>query len=185
MRPMQNETYRLNWPKFKELVHYICEKAEDPSCLGSIKLNKVLWYSDVVNYLATGRSITGETYVKRQHGPVPRDVVRAIQELVDEGKIERGKADHFGWMKNEFISIYSSDKNMFTGSEMSFIDDAFEHVCMRHTAMSVSEETHNQIWRMAEMGEVIPYEAVFASIVGELDETDLEWAKAELAKAAA
>jgi uncharacterized phage-associated protein len=181
---MKHETQSLNWPKFKELVHYICEKAEDPSCLGAIKLNKVLWYSDVVNYLATGRSITGETYVKRQHGPVPRDVLRAIQALVKEGKIERGKVDHFGWIKNEYISIFESDKNMFSGSEMSFIDAAFQHVCMQHTAMSVSEETHDQVWKMADMGEIIPYEAVFASMVGEVDETDLDWAKAELQKAA-
>jgi len=174
----------LNWPKFKELVHYVCEKAVDPACLGSIKLNKVLWYSDVINFMLTGKSITGETYVKRQHGPVPRDVLRAIDALVRDGKIERGKADHFGWLKNEYIAIYKSDKNVFTGSEMSLIDDAFQHVCMEHTAMSVSEETHDRIWKMAEMGEVIPYEAVFASMVGEITETDLAWAKDELKKAA-
>ena len=174
----------LDWPKFKELVHYICEKAEDPSCLGSIKLNKVLWYSDVVSFLTTGRPITGETYVKRQHGPVPRDVVRAIDALVKEGKIERGKVDHFGRLKHEYIAIFAADKNRFTSEEMSIIDGAFEHVCLNHTATSISEETHNKIWEMAEMGEPIPYEAVFASVIGEIDETDLAWAKEELAKVA-
>lgn len=180
----KNKAQALNWKKFKELVHYICEKAEDPSCLGSIKLNKVLWYSDVINYLVTGRSITGETYVKRQHGPVPRDVLRAIHDLVKEGRIARGKVDHFGFIKHEYISIYASDKNAFSGSEMALIDEAFEHVCMQNTARSISDETHNVIWEMAEMGEEIPYNAVFASFIGEVDEADLKWAQEVLKKAA-
>ena len=72
----------LDWAKFKSAVHYICDKASsDPSVLGAIKLNKVLWYSDVINYLITGKPITGETYIKRQHGPVPKDIIRAIDEL--------------------------------------------------------------------------------------------------------
>jgi hypothetical protein len=170
----------LNWQKFKELVHYICEKAEEPSCLGSIKLNKVLWYSDVINYLVEGRSITGETYVKRQHGPVPRDVLRALKELERDGQIARGKVDHFGFMKNEYISLFPSDKNAFTGSEMALIDAAFEHVCMHHTAMSVSKETHDIIWEMAEMGEEIPYYTVFATSEGEIDESDIAWAQERL-----
>jgi Protein of unknown function (DUF4065) len=170
----------LNWKKFKELVHYICEKAEDPSCLGKVKLNKVLWYSDIGSYLQDGHSITGETYIKRQHGPVSKNLLRAINDLVKEGKIARGKADHFGFMKNEYINIYAADKNAFSGSEMAIIDAAFEHVCMHHTATSVSDETHNVIWEAAEMGEEIPYETVWATSVGEIDESDIAWAQERL-----
>ena len=81
---------RLNWEKYKALVHYVCEKAgSDPSVLGVIKLNKVLWYSDAIYYMMTGSPITGETYVKGQHGPVPKNIIRAIDELVSEKKIDR------------------------------------------------------------------------------------------------
>lgn len=177
----ENPNYSsLNWHKFKELVHYICEKAEDPSCLGSIKLNKVLWYADIASYLTTGRSITGETYIKRQHGPVARHLPRALNQLDRDGKVIPGKADYFGFTKNEYIAILPADKNAFTGSEVALIDEAFEHVCHQHTARSISEETHNVIWEMAEMGEEIPYASVFASAVGEVDEEDMLWAKERL-----
>lgn len=171
----------LDWEKFKSAVHYICDKASsDPSVLGAIKLNKVLWYSDVINYLITGKPITGETYIKRQHGPVPKDVIRAIDELSKEGKVVRGKVGHFGFMKNEYISIVDSDKSIFSAAEISLIDEAFEHVCLNHTAKSISEETHSIIWKIAEMGEEMPYFTAFASSSGEINEEDMQWAKSKI-----
>jgi len=175
----------LNWEKFKAVIHYVCDKAgSDPSVLGAIKLNKVLWYADAINYKLIGSSITGETYVKRQHGPVPKHILRAVDELVKEQKIGRGRVDHFGFMKNEYIAIKDADKSLFTADEISLIDDAFEHVCLNHTAKSISEETHGIIWKIAEMGEEIPYFTAFASSVGEIDEVDVAWSKDQLAMAA-
>jgi hypothetical protein len=174
---------RLDWEKFKALVHYIAERADDPSVLGSVKLNKVLWYSDVIHYMVTGKPITGETYVKRQWGPVPKHVLKAIEQLGREGKVARGKADHYGLIKNEYIALTGSDKSHFTGEEISFIDEAFEHVCMQHTAKSVSNETHDIIWKLAETGEEIPYCTVFAAYPGEVNEDDMAWAQEKLAAA--
>ena len=175
----------LNWEKFKAVIHYVCDKAgSDPSVLGAIKLNKVLWYADAINYKLIGSSITGETYVKRQHGPVPKHILMAVDELVKEQKIARGRVDHFGFMKNEYIAIKDADKSLFTADEISLIDDAFEHVCLNHTAKSISEETHGIIWKIAEMGEEIPYFTAFASSVGEIDEVDVAWSKDQLAMAA-
>ena len=168
----------LNWNKLKALVHYVCQKAEDPSVLGSIKLNKVLWYSDVIHYMATGRPITGETYVKRQHGPVPKHVLRVLEELVREHKVARGRVDHFGYLKTEYIAITKVDANIFSGQEVEIIEDAFKHI--ENTARSISEETHGVIWQLAEMGEEIPYHSVFASVVGEVDEDDIAWAQQRL-----
>lgn len=175
---------KLDFTKFKALVHYICEKAENPSVLGAIKLNKVLWYSDVINYMVTGSSMTGETYVKRQHGPVPRHVLKAVDELVSEDKIIRGRADHFGHLKNEYIAIQESDKTLFSGADIALVDEAFEYVCLNHTAKSISEETHGIIWKIASIGEVLPYETVFASGVGEVNEDDTKWAADKLRLAA-
>src|ERR1700735_3442771 len=108
---------KLDWEKFKAMVLYVCDKATDPSVLGSVKLNKVLWYADSIHYMVHGRSITGETYIKRQHGPVPRHIVRAVDELVAEKKVARGRVDHFGFTKSEFIAIKDSDVNSFSPEE--------------------------------------------------------------------
>lgn len=176
---------KLNFEKFKAVVHYVCNKATDPSCLGSVKLNKVLWYSDSIAYLVHGGPITGETYVKRQHGPVPRHILSAVNSLVEENKIRRGKVDHFGFMKNEYIAIEDPDLSLLSASDVAQIDEAFEHVGLRHTATSISLETHGVIWNLASMGEEIPYETVFASTVGEIDENDIAWAQEQLGLAKA
>ncbi|HSH86813.1 MAG TPA: Panacea domain-containing protein [Methylophilus sp.] len=173
-----------NWNKFKTLVHYICEKAEDPSLLGAVKLNKVLWYADAFNYMTTGAPITCATYVKRQHGPVPNAVVTAVDQLVTERKIARGHVNHFNYGKHEYISIEPVDKSAFNGNEISLVDEAFEYVCVKHTAKSISEETHGTIWKLAEIGECIPLETVFANQLGEIDENDIFWAQEKLALAA-
>ena len=179
--PRRQGNSGLNKEKLGALIHYVCEKATDPSVLGAIKLNKVLWYSDTINYLLRGKSITGETYIKRQHGPVPQHVLPAIKELVRTNKIALGRVDHFGYMKNEYIALVQVDKNIFTGSEMSLIDEAFDHVCMKNTAMSISDETHGVIWELAEIGEEIPMHTIFASMAGEVDESDIAWANESLA----
>ncbi|EAY57162.1 MAG: protein of unknown function, partial [Leptospirillum rubarum] len=46
----------------------------------------------------------------------------------------------------------------------------------------ISLESHDVIWKTALMGEEIPYETVFASEMGEIDESDVEWARHELQK---
>jgi hypothetical protein len=174
----------INWDKFKALVHYICHKAEDSSVLGAIKLNKVLWYSDTIHYMVNGVSITGESYIKRQHGPVPRHVVKAIDELVSEQKIARGRVDYFGFVKTEFVAIKDASVNHFSAEEIRVIDESFEHVCLNHTARSISEETHGVVWDLAMIGEEMPYSTVFAANDGEVTEEDLAWAASVLKVAA-
>jgi hypothetical protein len=175
---------KLNDAKMKALVHYICDKARDPSVLGSIKLNKVLWYSDAFYYYATGKAITGETYIKRQFGPVPKHILAILEQLEQEKKIVRGKEIFFGYPKAEYISIADPDLSMFSAEEISLVDAAFEHVCLKHTAMSISNASHDDIWKMAEIGEVLPLETTFVSDLDEVDESDVEWAREEMKDAA-
>jgi len=77
---------RLSPGKLKAMAHYVIA-GSDPARLGSIRLNKILWYVDTLHYRANGASMSGETYVKRQHGPVPEHVLRALGKLEEEDAI--------------------------------------------------------------------------------------------------
>ena len=175
----------FNEEKFKILVLYICSKC-DPKELGSTKLNKVLWYSDMISYLSFQKPITGEVYVKRQFGPVPKHILAIIDKMESEGQIVTRDAVVFGYGKKEYIALEKPDLASFTADEISMVDDLIEIICKGHTAKEISETSHDGIWELAEMGEEIPYHAFLASKIGEIDEEDVKWAmkSARLEKAA-
>jgi hypothetical protein len=169
--------------KFKTLVHYICaQRSGDPSSLGAVKLNKILWLADFRAYYRLGDSITGARYVKRQFGPVPHQIMPVLNELQNEGAIEIKEVSHFGKPKKEYVVHYGTSIDHFADEEKKIIDTTITFICDGHTAASTSEASHDHIWKAAEDGEEMPYYTVF-SIPGKITEDELEWAKMQLESA--
>jgi hypothetical protein len=49
----------MNRSKFKSLVHYvIASRCDAPETLGAVKLNKVLWLSELMAFHQRGQAIT-------------------------------------------------------------------------------------------------------------------------------
>jgi hypothetical protein len=176
--------FRVNFgfdqPKFDALVHYICARCDDPSLLGATKLNKILWYSDAIAYLASGHPITGATYVKRQFGPVPRDILASRQRLVARGFLVERQAPFFNYAQIQFITLTPPDLSRFSADEVSIVDRVIEAICRGHSAASISGLTHDQVWEAAEIGEELPIYVILASRAGELTEGDMAWGRSEM-----
>lgn len=166
------------------LVHYICHKCQDPTLLGSTKLNKVLWYSDVIALQMRGEAITGETYVKQQYGPVPLHILDTLKRLQKHGDIVVRSTEYHGYPKRDLIAMTKPDFSMFKPEEISIVDDVLREICYNHTALSISLATHDDIWKLADIGEEIPLETIFASKLAEITEDDVKWAKRKLSKTA-
>src|SRR5687768_12406409 len=98
--------------KLNATVHYIISRCQ-PEDLGATKLNKILWFADVAYYERFGKTITGDEYVKRQFGPVPKHVPMATRELEDEGLIVSKEVEYFGKSKREFWSLREADISSF------------------------------------------------------------------------
>lgn len=161
--------------KFKNLVHYICSKVNDPSKLGSTKLNKILYYSDFIQFQKTGESITGEVYVKRQHGPVPYDILKVEKELISEDKLVKSDKEHFGYIQKQYFSLKEPNLSSFNAEEISLVDELIDLITER-SAAEISEVSHNHIWEAAKNGQEIPYETAFVNKLGDLTEDDVKWA---------
>jgi hypothetical protein len=168
--------------KLDSLVHYVCARCNDPSLLGATKLNKILWYSDVLAYVSTGNSISGAIYVKRQFGPVPKDILASKARLVASKAIIERNITYHGYNQKQLIALRNADVTVFTAEEVSIVNEVIETVCTKHTAASVSHASHDSVWHAAEIGEEIPLFAIFSGNVGELDEGDMAWAQAEIKK---
>lgn len=169
----------FNREKYKNLLLYIFCGTE-PCELGAVKLNKILWYSDVNAYLLYGQSITGENYVKRQHGPMSKHSYSVLEEMEASDNIIIKDVQYFTYTKKEYTPLVKPDLSYFTAQEISLVDQFVNKICREFTARGISEQSHNRLWELAEFGEEIPYEAVFSAEMGEIDDLDMEWAREHL-----
>jgi hypothetical protein len=162
--------------RLKDLIHYVCWKCADPSKLGVTKLYKILWFSDTWHYRLHGRPITGADYVKREHGPAPRRGLPAIEELKREGRIVEPHRQGLQFERHDFVALIDADTSRFSAEELAIIDAVMGEVCENHTATSISDLSHDQVWDAAQMGEIIPMVAVLAARAGDVTDEDKAWA---------
>lgn len=171
---------KFNREKFIALVHYICRKC-DPAKLGKTKLHKILWLSDVQNYLLRAEPLTGERYIKMQYGPCASHLDSAIDAL-KAANLLHVETPEEEYQATLFYGKGEPDMSLFTDKEMTLIDSQMLLVIGSHTANSISEKSHDEIWKMAIMREEIPYEAYLVKRFAPPSKEDLDWAKAEIAK---
>lgn len=177
---LETRHFELDRNKLKTLVHYVCCKAEITELLGAVKLNKILFYIDFLAFKYNGEPVTGEIYIKRQFGPVPSHILHILAELEKEHALVIRDAPYYIYTKKEYLCLSKPDISLFTAEEIWMIDSLIDYILKNHTARSMSEISHDDIWEMAAIGEEIPYEAIFASSSGEIDETDIEWATKDI-----
>jgi hypothetical protein len=164
--------------KFKDVVLYTCHKC-DRSKLGAVKLNKVLYFTDMIRYAWTGGPVTGATYKKRKHGPTTDFLLPVLRELSAERKIEIHDVNYFGFTKKEYVPLVEADISRLSKEEIILLDQVIDFVCSENTAKTISEYSHQAPWEMVEFGEEIPYHSAFLLYPSEVSLEALEWAEAE------
>ena len=78
------------------------------------------------------------------------------------------------------MSLKDPDLSLFIEEELQVLDAVFDTIISDHTAASISEQTHDDVWKLAQDGEVIPPNAIFASQLGRVTDSDLAWARERL-----
>lgn len=172
----------VNFAKLKAAIHYICEKASpQPEKLDDIKLNKVLWYSDCMAYLARNVSITGTKYMKKPRGPVAKYNRMALEELERDGALKRGKMSNDGRWPTSYDVIQDANKALFDGEELAIIDSVYKYVVLENTSNDISDQSHGEVWKMARDGDDLPLFTVFAEGRGKVREEHFRAAAVDLA----
>ena len=164
--------------KFKAMIHYIAD-AVPRAMLGKVRLNKILWFSDREMYLQTGKTISGETYLKYPQGPISENILTSCEELADERKIAVRKSRYFQHEQYEYISLQEPDIQAFTAQEI----DIISRMILMVTSMSASEVSdfsHGRAWLTTEFGKEIPMFSVLAENTRELTPDDAGWIYKEM-----
>ena len=161
--------------KFASLVHHIIHECTDqPRELGALRLNQVLWFSDVIAYKLRGRPISGDIYVKRQFGPVPKHILQTLDQLVQEEKVIVIDPE-YQFDTRKFVSQVAPLSNSLSDEEKAIVSAVLDDVLGR-TANAVSEMSHDVIWAAAKEGEEIPLFSTLVGHVGEVTADVVDWA---------
>src|ERR1700716_1422278 len=94
--------FQLNRQKFREVVLFI-SKLCSPDNLGAVKLHKIFYFSDMLQFAFEGHPITGSIYRKRAFGPTSDYLLAALHELQRDGSIRVSYTDYFGYRKTTYI----------------------------------------------------------------------------------
>jgi hypothetical protein len=154
---------KFNAKRFDELVLYIAERTKDDKNFGSIKLAKVLFYSDLEAYRELGAPITGAEYQKWEYGPYPPKLEASRQMLKSAGRARPVKGGSYKADRLIPTRVRPADlQAVGISSEQTAIVDAWIVRVERGSANEISEASHDHPgYQMVDENEAIPYQAAF------------------------
>jgi hypothetical protein len=145
--------------KFREVILYIASKFNSDQDFGKTRLFKVLLYAEWQHYIATEETITGHTYVRGPHGPIPSRGDVILAELEERRDLAIQQVSRGGYPQRRPIPLRDANLDLFTAQEIAIIDQVIEEQ-RGMTATMISQQSHRDIlaWEVARNGEPIPFE---------------------------
>ncbi|MEN0066164.1 MAG: Panacea domain-containing protein [Myxococcota bacterium] len=141
-----------------QLLLYLADRLEDDANFSMTKVYKLFYFIDKEAYLRTGSTVTGSSYLRFDHGPVPRNLHKLRAKLEDTGAVEIVYVDRGKYTQHR-LRAWQRPQLRFSEDEMTIIDQVIERL-RPMTAKKVSDLSHEEPgWKLAGDGEVIPHEA--------------------------
>lgn len=107
-----------NTEKIKNILLYLLNNMKKEFA-DKVKINKMFYYADFLNYCKTGYSITGITYRAITYGPVPSNYDILYGMCEEEGIIENKFVRlSDGSAKQLFVPIHEFDNSIFSEAEL-------------------------------------------------------------------
>ena len=141
----------FSFEKLAAMTAYIASKGKE---VYKTKLNKLLFYSDFVNYYLSGRSISGSRYVHLPFGPVPDGYENFLQTFSAAGtiRIEHGPNHEVIMAGQEPVVDKLTNEEIET---LDWVLANYGHL----SANQISEQSHREkAYRFTRTGEEIAYE---------------------------
>jgi Protein of unknown function (DUF4065) len=162
----------FNQKKFEELVVYIARRLGPEAALGRVKLAKLLMASDFGAYERFGKSITGATYEKWEHGHLPRQLLLVERDMEAQGAIRVESESYFGKTLKHIKAERDPQMAEFSEDEIAVIERAIRFFGYE-SASYLSDLSHLELgWRLAAWKEEIPFRTVFLG-AGGVSEADI------------
>lgn len=119
-----NIEYKINKDKYENAILYFIKYCNS-SYLGKVKLNKLLYYLDFISFRDQGCSITGDEYINKEFGPVPKSIDEILSLLIKEGTLEIKQPAYKDGHTNSYKHLQEPDIEIFNAYEK----DLLERIC--------------------------------------------------------
>lgn len=153
-RDYYNGYSELNPQKMEDTVRFFISK--EGKGIFKTKLNKCLFYADMINYRRCGHSITGARYRAIQHGPVPEhydtiyDNIEGVYKVIDvcnerEYETLHTNITHTASLSNEELKVLNEvssklhDKTTTEVVELSHLEEAWLKHNEKHELIPYSD----------------------------------------------
>lgn len=169
--------------KARQAILYVSRKMETAAGFGSVLLNKVLYFMDHTQYVKTGETITGFSYIKQLRGPTPNPAqfLPLKNDMVEKREIREKSVEKFGFIQKRVIAIAHADVSKFAPEEIALMDEVIE-TFMDVSATAASDLTHDMLaWKIAVLKEELPHFTYLLS-QADLTDEDLRWGEEAIAK---
>ncbi len=145
---------KFSFKKFKDVVLYLTRKT-----IGKTKLMKELFYTDFLYYKNYGSSLTGLTYVKLPHGPVPDNYETLLEILNDNDFVEITSIIKGNYEEN---SIAGKNKDYDLSLEEKKLIDEIINYFADYTGSQISDYSHQEkAWQESKLNQFINYDYAF------------------------
>ncbi len=151
----------LNVNKFKTVLLYLLEHCAGKPNVGETVLYKLLYFADFNYYELYEEHLTGAKYRKLPYGPVPQKLDAIIQQMMEDGQIQRIKTAYFDKVQTRYIPLVKADLTRLKASEKEVIDKVIEQMS-DWSAATISQYSHgDKPWKATETNKEINYELAF------------------------
>ena len=150
-----------NLDKFKQVFLYILEKVGNRPNVGMTVLYKLLYFIDFDYYEKYEEQLMGLTYIKNLHGPTPKEFIKVVEQMKQDGELEEVKSKYFTYEQKKYIPVIHPDLSKLSGQEVELIDDVLNRLAGK-PATELSDYSHKDTpYLVSEDGHDISYESVF------------------------
>ncbi len=152
---------QLQVDKMKNILLYILERCAGKPNVGETVLYKLLYFSDFNYYELYETHLTGAKYRKLPYGPVPQNLDIVINQMIDNGQIQRIKTDYFNKTQTRYLPLAKANLTELMASEKEIIDKVIDQLSDL-SAAAISAYSHKDLpWVASKEGEDINYELAF------------------------
>ena len=165
----------FNPAKFNELVLLLVNLSTEDPRLSRVKLNKLLYRSDVEAFRLLGQSISGATYIRGEYGPMAAELPWAEERLGERGYLSYRAEQAGPYPQKVPVAHEGADETQFSEDELAIAKRAVEEL-RDYGGKAVSDWSHEESagWRLRKDDEVITYESSLIDTTRRLDPERLQ-----------